>query len=75
MISEIPSISLRTRQSGAVPSVAITADRRVHLQDLRNSRDVVLNPGSPAAASAQPAHQPHQSDGRPGPGRAGDLAA
>jgi hypothetical protein len=32
-------------------------------------------PGSPAAASAQPAHQAHQSDGRPGPGPAGDLAA
>ena len=31
-------------------------------------------PGSPAA-SAQPAHQAHQSDGRPGPGRAGELAA
>jgi modification methylase len=32
-------------------------------------------PGSPAAASAQPADQAHQSAGRPGPGPAGDLAA
>ena len=32
-------------------------------------------PGSPAAASPQPAHEAHQRDARPGPGRAGDLAA
>lgn len=74
MISEIASISLQARQSGAVSCVAITADPQTHLQDLWNSRDVVLYPGSPAA-SAQAAHQAHQSDDRPGPGRAGDLAA
>jgi hypothetical protein len=42
MISEILSISLQARQSGAVPRVAITADRQTYLQDLWNSRDVVL---------------------------------
>jgi modification methylase len=34
-----------------------------------------LNPGSSAAASPQPAHEAHQRDALPGPGRAGDLAA
>ena len=32
-------------------------------------------PGSPAAASAQPAHRAGLHGDRPGPGRAGDLAA
>ncbi len=75
MNSEILSTSVLARQASANPLAAITADLRMHLQDQRNSGDVVLNPGSPAAARPQPAHEAGQRDARPAPGRAGDLAA
>jgi hypothetical protein len=42
MIPEIPSTSVPARLTGAKPSAAITADRRMHPQERRNSRDVVL---------------------------------
>ena len=42
MNSETLSTSIQGRRAGANPSAAITADGRMHLQDQRNSRDVVL---------------------------------
>jgi hypothetical protein len=46
MNSEILSTSPLTRQAGGDPLAAITADRRMQLQDQRNSGDVVLSAGS-----------------------------
>jgi hypothetical protein len=42
MNSEILSASVLARQASAHPLAAITADPRMHLQDQRNSGDVVL---------------------------------
>jgi hypothetical protein len=51
MNSETASTSIQGRRSGANSSAAITADGRMHLQDQRNSRDVVL-----ASASLRALH-------------------
>jgi hypothetical protein len=55
MNSETPSTSIQGRRAGANPPAAITADRRMRLQDQRNSRDVVLIcPSSAGLREAQP---------------------
>ena len=55
MNSETPSTSIQGRRAGANPSAAITADRRMRLQDQRNSRDVVLKSvGSAGLREPQP---------------------
>ena len=60
MNSETPSTSIQRNRAGANPPAAITPDRRMHLQDQLNSRDVVLAAGAAelAASRSQPWHQP-----------------
>jgi hypothetical protein len=58
MNSETPSTWIQPQQARANPSAVITADCRMHLQDQRNSRDVVLKPSSSAVLrKIQPGHQ------------------
>jgi len=55
------------------------ARRHGHPWHLIVHEDVLIfrNPGNPGSSAARPrpAHEPRQPDARPGPGRAGDLAA
>ena len=68
-----PAVVLPARQPPPGPGQGQPWHLIVH-EDVLIFRNPPL-PGSPAAASAQPAHEAHQRDARPGPGRAGDLAA
>jgi hypothetical protein len=61
MNSETPSTWIQTQQARANPSAVITADCRMHLQDQRNSRDVVLkSPGSAVLREVQARHDSPQ---------------
>jgi len=69
MNSETPSTSVLTPHASANPSAAITADCRMHLQDQRNSRDVVLNAVSSAGVregQAGPGSPPREAPAVPG---------